>query len=77
MYNKSFSLFQYLHSLVSYTDRTEVCSDIIDYLCTKQSREQPDPEISHHLLETMLYKVHISVQTGQLQYAKNIHRVSS
>lgn len=69
-------LLQYLHCLVSYRDRTQVCTDVIEYLCTKQTLNCLDPEISHHLLETMLYKVHLAVQADQLLYAKNALRVN-
>ena len=59
-----------------YTDRNEMCSEIIDYLCTRQDKSDLDPNISHHLLEVILYKINLSVMVGRLQYAKNILQVS-
>ncbi|XP_052237963.1 zinc finger C3H1 domain-containing protein-like isoform X2 [Dreissena polymorpha] len=69
----SFNIWwKYLHSLQSYTERNIVCTELVDYLCSVQPAQAPDPFTSHHLLETMLYKAHLSVLAGQAQYARNI-----
>ena len=69
-------IFQYLHTVAAYTDRNDICCEIIDYLCTRQDKHNLDPDISHHLLEVILYKINLSVMVGKLQYAKNILQVS-
>ncbi|XP_045195741.2 zinc finger C3H1 domain-containing protein-like [Mercenaria mercenaria] len=72
-YAPSFEIWwKYLHSLVSYTDRNEVCSEIVDYLCSIQTKDNINAAVSHHLLEVMLYKTNLSMMAGQSQYAKNI-----
>ena len=68
--------FQYLHSVATYPDRNEICSEIIDYLCTRQNKSDLDPDLSHHLLEVTLYKVNLSLMVGRLQYATNILQVT-
>ncbi|KAL4233593.1 Zinc finger C3H1 domain-containing protein [Mactra antiquata] len=74
-YAPSFQIWwKYLHSLISYKDRNDVCCEIIDYMCSVQDIQALSTNISHHLLETMLYKVNLSINTGHLQYAKNILR---
>ena len=71
-----FVFFQYLHSVATYPDRNEICSEIIDYLCTRQNKSDLDPDLSHHLLEVTLYKVNLSLMVGRLQYATNILQVT-
>ena len=79
IFNTSLTVFpislQYLHSLRSYTDRNEVCTEIVEYLCSIQTNGDLDPTVSHHILEVMLYKANLSIIAGQLQYAKNILQV--